>query len=57
MPWPLLELRIRTESVAKTIDDAAKEIDAGLAVCSQRSRGADRHRSPRYRLARTAANT
>jgi nucleotide-binding universal stress UspA family protein len=29
-----------TESVAKTIDDIAQEIDAGLIVCGQRGRGA-----------------
>jgi nucleotide-binding universal stress UspA family protein len=29
-----------TESVAKTIDDIAEEIDAGLVVCGQRGRGA-----------------
>jgi nucleotide-binding universal stress UspA family protein len=28
-----------TESVAKTIDDVALEIDAGLVVCGQRGRG------------------
>ena len=28
-----------TESVAKTIDDVAQEIDAGLVVCGQRGRG------------------
>ncbi|HEX4282756.1 MAG TPA: universal stress protein [Solirubrobacteraceae bacterium] len=28
------------ESVAKTIDDVAEEIDAGLIVCGQRGRGA-----------------
>jgi nucleotide-binding universal stress UspA family protein len=28
-----------TESVAKTIDDIAEEIDAGLVVCGQRGRG------------------
>ncbi len=28
-----------TESVAKTIDDVAEEIDAGLVVCGQRGRG------------------
>jgi nucleotide-binding universal stress UspA family protein len=28
------------ESVAKTIDDIAQEIDAGLVVCGQRGRGA-----------------
>jgi nucleotide-binding universal stress UspA family protein len=28
------------ESVAKTIDDLAEEIDAGLVVCGQRGRGA-----------------
>jgi nucleotide-binding universal stress UspA family protein len=28
------------ESVAKTIDDVAQEIDAGLVVCGQRGRGA-----------------
>jgi nucleotide-binding universal stress UspA family protein len=28
------------ESVAKTIDDVAQEIDAGLIVCGQRGRGA-----------------
>jgi nucleotide-binding universal stress UspA family protein len=29
-----------TESVAKTIDEIAQEIDAGLVVCGQRGRGA-----------------
>jgi nucleotide-binding universal stress UspA family protein len=29
-----------TESVAKTIDEIAQEIDAGLIVCGQRGRGA-----------------
>jgi nucleotide-binding universal stress UspA family protein len=29
-----------TESVAKTIDETAQEIDAGLVVCGQRGRGA-----------------
>jgi nucleotide-binding universal stress UspA family protein len=29
-----------TESVAKTIDEVAEEIDAGLAVCRQHARGA-----------------
>jgi nucleotide-binding universal stress UspA family protein len=29
-----------TESVVKTIDDVAEEIDAGLIVCGQRGRGA-----------------
>jgi nucleotide-binding universal stress UspA family protein len=29
-----------SESVAKTIDDIAQEIDAGLIVCGQRGRGA-----------------
>ena len=29
-----------TEAVAKTIDDVAQEIDAGLIVCGQRGRGA-----------------
>jgi nucleotide-binding universal stress UspA family protein len=29
-----------TESVAKTIEDVAEEIDAGLIVCGQRGRGA-----------------
>jgi nucleotide-binding universal stress UspA family protein len=29
-----------TESVAKTIDEIAEEIDAGLVVCGQRGRGA-----------------
>jgi nucleotide-binding universal stress UspA family protein len=29
-----------TESVAKTIDEIAREIDAGLVVCGQRGRGA-----------------
>jgi nucleotide-binding universal stress UspA family protein len=28
-----------TESVAKTIDEVAQEIDAGLVVCGQRGRG------------------
>ena len=28
-----------TDSVAKTIDDIAQEIDAGLVVCGQRGRG------------------
>jgi nucleotide-binding universal stress UspA family protein len=28
------------ESVAKTIDEVAQEIDAGLVVCGQRGRGA-----------------
>jgi nucleotide-binding universal stress UspA family protein len=28
-----------TDSVAKTIDDVAREIDAGLVVCGQRGRG------------------
>jgi nucleotide-binding universal stress UspA family protein len=28
-----------TESVAKTIDEVAEEIDAGLVVCGQRGRG------------------
>jgi nucleotide-binding universal stress UspA family protein len=28
-----------TDSVAKTIDDVAQEIDAGLVVCGQRGRG------------------
>ena len=41
------------ESVVKTIDEIAQEIDAGLVVCGQRGRGADRQRSPRQRLART----
>jgi nucleotide-binding universal stress UspA family protein len=31
-----------TESVAKTIDEVAEEIDAGLVVCGQRGRGAIR---------------
>ena len=31
-----------TESVAKTIDEIAEEIDAGLIVCGQRGRGAIR---------------
>jgi nucleotide-binding universal stress UspA family protein len=30
------------ESVAKTIDEIAEEIDAGLVVCGQRGRGAIR---------------
>jgi nucleotide-binding universal stress UspA family protein len=30
------------ESVAKTIDEVAREIDAGLVVCGQRGRGAVR---------------
>ena len=30
------------ESVAKTIDEIAQEIDAGLVVCGQRGRGAIR---------------
>jgi len=30
------------ESVARTIDDVAQEIDAGLVVCGQRGRGAIR---------------
>ena len=30
------------ESVAKTIDEVAQEIDAGLVVCGQRGRGAIR---------------
>ncbi len=30
------------ESVAKTIDEVAEEIDAGLVVCGQRGRGAIR---------------
>jgi nucleotide-binding universal stress UspA family protein len=30
------------ESVAKTIDEIAEEIDAGLVVCGQRGRGAVR---------------
>jgi nucleotide-binding universal stress UspA family protein len=29
-----------TESVAKTIDEIAQEVDAGLIVCGQRGRGA-----------------
>ena len=29
-----------TESVARTIDEVAQEIDAGLVVCGQRGRGA-----------------
>jgi nucleotide-binding universal stress UspA family protein len=29
-----------TESVARTIDEIAQEIDAGLVVCGQRGRGA-----------------
>jgi nucleotide-binding universal stress UspA family protein len=29
-----------TDSVAKTIDEVAQEIDAGLVVCGQRGRGA-----------------
>jgi nucleotide-binding universal stress UspA family protein len=28
-----------TESVAKTVDEVAQEIDAGLVVCGQRGRG------------------
>jgi nucleotide-binding universal stress UspA family protein len=31
-----------TESVAKTIDDVAQEVDVGLVVCGQRGRGAIR---------------
>jgi nucleotide-binding universal stress UspA family protein len=31
-----------TESVARTIEDVAEEIDAGLIVCGQRGRGAMR---------------
>jgi nucleotide-binding universal stress UspA family protein len=28
-----------TESVAKTIDEVAEELDAGLIICGQRGRG------------------
>jgi hypothetical protein len=39
--------------VARTIDEIAQEIDAGLVVCGQRGRGAHRQRSSRQRLPRT----